>query len=104
MPESSSGSKEALDFPGHPQHEDPRFFESLLRRHTGDASLRIRDITVLKNGSAQSLITELTATSVDTNVGLLRCRLRVDRATGTGPLDVMVKIKAADRETLDVGE
>ena len=82
---------------------DARFFQRLLRRHGGDAALRVTAVTPRAAGSAHSILTELTAGRSGRTAGLGRYRLAVTSPAGARSLDVVVKTKAIDAEVIEVG-
>lgn len=87
-------------------YEDPRFLERLLRRHSGDPLLQVRNISLSPIGTDHSIISELTSWRRRRPSGLFRCRLTVER-TGTNDLDCIdwvIKAKPSDRDALDVGQ
>jgi aminoglycoside/choline kinase family phosphotransferase len=82
---------------------DARFFERLLRRESGDETLRVTAVDSVTSGAAHSILTELTAWRSRSGVGLRRYRLGVESEGRTHTVGVMVKVKPRDTEVIEVG-
>ena len=78
--------------------------EPLLRRHFADERLRVAGADIERLGSEHSIISELTAWKRKGHAGLWRARLMLQRGTQRQPLDLMVKIKAPDADTIEVAQ
>jgi hypothetical protein len=85
-------------------YEDPRFIEDLLRRHSGDPHLCVRNIALTRLGTDHSIISELTSWRRRRSSGLFKCRLTVDRSGTSGCVDMVIKSKPSDGDALDVGQ
>jgi thioester reductase-like protein len=84
---------------------DARFFTSVLRRFSGDETLRVEDVAPLPPASEHSILTELTAWHSRRTAGLFPYRLRIDsrHVALADPSWVMVKVKPPDEAVLGVG-
>jgi thioester reductase-like protein len=78
--------------------------EPLLRRHFKDERLLVADASVERLGSEHSIISELTAWKRKGHAGLWRTTLTLDQDERRQPLDLMVKIKAADADAIEVAQ
>jgi thioester reductase-like protein len=87
-------------------HEDPRFLEGLLRRHSGDPGLRVRSVSINPIGTGHSVISELTSWRRQRSAGLFKCQLTIERTGTTDPecVDLVIKAKPSDRDAIDVGQ
>jgi len=85
---------------------DQGFFTRLLRRFSGDETLRVTDVAPLGRGSEHSILTELTSWHARRTAGLFPYRLRIESRDGSlaDPLPLMVKVKPDDEAILAVGD
>ena len=83
---------------------DAGLFEPILRRHWADDSVRVTGVTLRTRGSEHSIIGELSQWRHQGRTGLVHhCLDLVDQGV-TRTVDVMTKVKPADREMIDVAE
>src|SRR6185437_8768144 len=76
---------------------DPEFFTPLLARALGEPALRVTRVTEQSPVTGSSIISEITSQGVQSKlIGLLRLRLD----TTSGPIDVVAKSKALDKEVI----
>jgi thioester reductase-like protein len=78
--------------------------QPLMRIHFGDARLIVCEARLVQAGSDRSVIGELTSWRRGRRTGLFRYDLEIERGGRRSSLDVMVKVKAADEDILDVAE
>ena len=95
---SASGASEAADVP------DRTRLEPLLRRRFADDSLVVTGVTRRARGSEHSIVGELTSWRHRGRTGLFHHRLDLAGRDGERSLDVVTKIKPADRELIEVAE
>ena len=92
------GASEAMDVP------DRTRLEPLLRRRFADDSLVVKGATLLARGSEHSIVGELTSWRHRGRTGLFHHRLDLAGRDGDRTLDVVTKIKPADRALIEVAE
>ena len=82
------------------------FFEQVLRRYYDDDTIRIQEVSNLQGSWQNSITTELTSWRYGTAAGLSQHRVIVDSAAVSVPrsLELFVKVKAKDRDVMDVAE
>lgn len=83
---------------------DPARFEPLLRRRFADDSIVVTRVTRRARGSEHSVIGELSGWRHRGRTGLFHDRLELARRGGARTLDVVTKVKPADRELIEVAE
>lgn len=90
--------------PGTPaQAHDRDFFTGVLRRHYGDESIIVHEITCAPQASDHSIIGELTSWRYGVTAGLYRYVVRLrSGADVERELKLVVKQKARDLEVMDV--
>ena len=79
-------------------------FEPLLRRRFADESVVVTGVTRCARGSEHSVIGELSGWRHRGRTGLFHHRLDLVGRGGARTLDVVTKVKPADRELLEVAE
>ena len=95
---SATGASEAADVP------DRTRLESLLRQRFADDSLIVQGVTLRARGSEHSIVGELTSWRHRGRTGLFQHHLNLAGRDGERTLDVVTKIKPADRELIEVAE
>ena len=95
---SASGASEAAVLP------DRTRLEPLLRQRFEDDSLVVRGVTLRARGSEHSIVGELTSWRHRGRTGLFHYRLDLAGRDGERALDVVTKVKPADRELIEVAE
>ena len=83
---------------------DPARFEPLLRRRFADDSIVVTRVTRRARGSEHSVIGELSGWRHRGRTGLFHDRLELTARDGARTLDVVTKVKPADRELMEVAE
>src|SRR5688572_16344577 len=78
--------------------------ELLLRRHFGDDHLRLVSADLIRRGSEQSIISEMTSWKRGPHIGLFHYRLSFARGAATESLEVMAKVKPPDEDAMEVAE
>ena len=99
-----ASSRPAANPPAPPADPDRARFEPMLRRYFGDDSLAVTGATRCAHGAEHSVIAELGGWRGRGRTGLSRYRLDVAGRGGVRPLDVVTKVKPADRELIEVAE
>ena len=97
-PEGGVRASEEADVP------DRTRLEALRRQRLADDSLVVRAVTLRARGSEHSIIGELTSWRHRGRTGLFHYRLDLGGRDGERTLDVVTKIKPADRELIEVAE
>ena len=95
---SASGVSEAAVVP------DRTRLEPLLRQRFEDYSLVVTGVTLRARGSEHSIVGELTSWRHRGRTGLFHHRLDLAGRSGERALDIVTKIKPADRELIGVAE
>ena len=83
---------------------DPARFEPLLRRRFADDSVVVTRVTRRARGSEHSVVGELSGWRHRGRTGLFHDRLELAGRGGARTLDVVTKVKPADRELIEVAE
>ena len=89
---------------GPSAHDDAVFFEPMLRQQLADDSVRVTRVTLCAHGSEHSVIGELSSWRHHGRTGLFHYRLTLVQRGVERTLDVVTKVKPADREVIDVAE
>ena len=92
------------DRPAQPADPDRARFEPILRRHFADDSITVTGMTRRAHGAEHSVIGELGGWRRRGRAGLSRYRLDVAGRDGARTLDVVTKVKPADRDLIEVAE
>ena len=79
-------------------------FEPMLRRQLADDSVVVTAVTLCARGSEHSIVGELTAWRHRGRTGLFHHRLDLEGRGGTRSIDVVTKVKPADRDVIEVAE
>jgi hypothetical protein len=97
----ASGTGQACHPDGPSPVFDAAFFSQALASSTSATVLRA---TALQRGSAESILSELTAWRSPRPTGLFRCTLDLDDGGNRVRREVMLKVKARDTDAIAVGE
>ena len=98
------GRRSADDVPASTTDPDRARFEPMLRRHFADDSAVVTGVIRGAGGSEHSVIGELGGWRRPGRTGLFRRRLQLAGRDGARALDVVVKVKPADRELIAAAE
>lgn len=82
---------------------DAVFFTKVLRQFHGDPDLEVLEVVPRRNGSAQSILTELTSWRYGSGAGLWQVNLTVRRGGRTETMPAVAKRKAGEDQVLSVG-
>ncbi|MBK5295819.1 MAG: thioester reductase domain-containing protein [Vicinamibacteria bacterium] len=84
--------------------DTPEYFEHVLREHFGDQAIRVTSLQRLDRGSEHSVIGEMTSWRRKCRTGLFDYRVGYQAGPAMRELDVVVKVKPADDDVLEVAE
>ena len=101
---TAAGAAAAGGSPAASGAPDPARFEPLLRRRFADDSIVVTRVTRRARGSEHSVIGELSGWRHRGRTGLFHDRFGLAGRGGARTLDVVTKVKPADRELMEVAE
>ena len=84
--------------------DTPEYFQSVLREHFGDRAIAVTSLQRLDRGSEHSVIGEMTSWRRKGRTGLFTYRIGYEAGPSAHELDVVVKVKPADADVLDVAD
>ena len=104
LPPPRRGHWSAANAPAVATEPDRARYEPLLRRRLADDSVVVTGVTLCARGSEHSIIGELSGWRHRGRTGLFHHRLDLVGQGGARSLDVVTKVKPADRELIEIAQ